>query len=65
MGLRIRKSITICKGVRLNLGKSGASVSFGTKGLRQMIHTSGRRTTTVGIPGTGISYVTTSGGSKR
>jgi hypothetical protein len=65
MGLRVRKSITICKGVRVNLGKTGASVSFGTKGLRQTIHTSGRRTTSIGIPGTGISYVTSSGGRKR
>jgi hypothetical protein len=28
MGLRMRKSITICKGVRLNFGKSGTSLSF-------------------------------------
>ncbi len=64
MGLRVRKSIQICKGVRLNLGTSGASVSFGTKGLRHTIHTSGRRTTSVGIPGTGISYSKTHGTRK-
>lgn len=57
MGLRMRKSIQICKGVRLNFGTTGASVSFGTKGLRHTINTNGRRTTSVGIPGTGISYV--------
>lgn len=60
MGLRMRKSISLGGGARLNLGKKGASVSFGTKGLRHSIHTSGRRTTTVGIPGTGISYVSSS-----
>ncbi len=65
MGLRVRKSIQICKGVRLNFGTSGASVSFGTKGLRHTIHTSGRRTTSVGIPGTGISYVKTHGTKKK
>lgn len=65
MGLRVRKSIQICKGVRLNLGTTGASVSFGTKGLRHTIHTSGRRTTSVGIPGTGISYVKTHGTGKK
>jgi hypothetical protein len=64
MGLVVRKSITIAKGVRLNMGLGGASVSFGTKGLRQTIHTSGRRTTTVGIPGTGVYYRTSSGGGK-
>lgn len=65
MGLRVRKSIQICKGVRLNLGTTGASLSFGTKGLRHTIHTSGRRTTSVGIPGTGISYVKTHGTGKK
>jgi len=59
MGLRVRKSIRICKGVSLNLGKTGASISFGTRGLRQTIHTSGRMTSSIGIPGTGISYVKT------
>lgn len=65
MGLRMRKSFTVCKGVRLNVGKRGAGVSFGTKGLRYSINSSGRRTTSFGIPGTGISYITSSGGSKR
>ena len=51
MGLRMRKSITICKGVRLNFGKSGTSLSFGTRGLRQTIHSSGRLTTSMGIQG--------------
>lgn len=57
MGLRFRKSITLCKGVKLNFGKSGASVSVGVPGLHRTYHTSGRRTTSVGIPGTGLSYV--------
>lgn len=65
MGLRVRKSIQICKGVKLNLGTTGASLSFGTKGLRHTIHTSGRRTTSVGIPGTGISYVKTHGSKQK
>lgn len=65
MGLRMRKSIRIAKGVRLNFGKSGTSLSFGTKGLRHTIHSSGRRTSSIGIPGTGISYVTSSGGRKK
>jgi hypothetical protein len=61
MGLRIRKSISLGKGVRLNVGKSGVGVSFGTRGLRYSINSSGRRTTTVGIPGTGLSYSTSTG----
>lgn len=64
MGLRMRKSLQLCKGVRLNFGLKGASLSFGTKGLRHTISTSGRRTTSVGIPGTGISYVKSHGSKK-
>lgn len=59
MGLRFRKSISIIPGVKLNFGKSGMSVSTGVPGFRKTFHTSGRVTTSVGVPGTGISYVTT------
>jgi len=64
MGLRFRKSIRICKGMKLNFGKTGVGVSFGTRGLHYTVHSSGRRTTSVGIPGTGISYVSSSGGGR-
>ena len=59
MGLRFRKSIKICKGVRLNLGKSGASVSVGGRGFRKTFHSSGKVTTTIGLPGTGIYWTET------
>lgn len=59
MGLRFRKSITLCKGVRLNVGKTGVSISTGVPGFRKTIHSSGRVTTSIGIPGTGIYYVDT------
>lgn len=65
MGLRVRKSFTICKGARVNMGKSGASLSFGTKGLRKTIHSSGRVTSSVGIPETGVYYTTSSGGKRN
>lgn len=64
MELRFRKSIKICKGMKLNFGKTGASVSFGTRGLHYTVHTSGRRTTSVGIPGTGLSYTSSSSGKR-
>lgn len=64
MGLRFKKSIRIGKGVKLNFGKTGTSVSFGTRGLRQTINSNGRRTTSVGIPGTGLYYVTSNGGRR-
>ena len=59
MGLRFRKSISLCKGVRLNFGKTGASISVGGKGYRKTINTKGQVTTSVGIPGTGIYYTDT------
>ena len=64
MGLRFRKSISIIPGVKLNFGKSGMSVSTGVPGFRKTFHSSGRVTTSVGIPGTGLSYVTTENKNK-
>lgn len=59
MGLRFRKSISLGKGIRLNVGKTGVSVSAGIPGFRKTIHSSGRVTTTVGVPGSGLYYVDT------
>lgn len=57
MGFRIRKSISLGKGMRVNLGKNGiSSVTFGKRGAPHV--TVGKRGTYVGasVPGTGISY---------
>ena len=59
MGLNFRKSISLGKGLKLNLSKSGPSVSFGKSGFRQSINLKGQARTTVGIPGTGIYYTKT------
>jgi hypothetical protein len=59
MGLRFRKSFKIAPGVRMNVGKKGVGISFGGKGLRYTVHSSGRRTTSAGIPGSGLYYTTT------
>jgi tetratricopeptide (TPR) repeat protein len=61
MGIRFRKSIKLGPGVRLNVGKRGvSSVSFGGRGMRYTMGRGGRRTTSMGIPGSGISQVSTS-----
>lgn len=65
MGFRMRKSFRVAKGVRVNLSKSGIGVSAGVKGARYSVHSSGRRTTSVGIPGTGLGYVSSKGGGRR
>lgn len=59
MGLRFRKSVSLFPGVKLNFGTTGMSVSTGVPGFRKTFHTSGRVTTSVGIPGTGLYYVDT------
>lgn len=64
MGLRYRKSVSLFPGVRLNFGKTGMSVSTGVPGFRKTYHTSGRVTTSVGIPGTGLYYVDTKNKNK-
>ncbi len=57
MGLRFRKSVRICKGVKVNFSKSGASLSLGGRG--HSMNFGGRGTSaTFGIPGTGLSYRT-------
>ena len=56
MGFRFRKSIG--KGAfRLNLSKSGVGFSLGGKGARITKTAKGTTRSTVGIPGTGIGYV--------
>lgn len=59
MGLRFRKSFKVAPGVRVNVGKKSVGVSVGGKGYRTSINSSGRVTTSVGVPGTGLSYVDT------
>lgn len=60
MGFRIRKSIRLGKGLRLNLGKSGVtSVTMGKRGAPHVtVGKGGTRFGTPIIPGTGISYET-------
>lgn len=44
MGLRFRRSIKIAPGVRVNLNKKSASVTFGPKGLKHTVSTTGKAT---------------------
>ena len=58
MGFYFRRSRKILPGVRMNLSKNGVGFSFGARGARYSISPTGRRTTSLGIPGTGLSYRT-------
>lgn len=59
MGLRVRKSIKLMPGVRLNISKSGISTSIGVKGATVNLKPGRKARATVGIPGSGLSYTTT------
>lgn len=56
MGFRFRKSIKIAPGVKLNLNKKSVGVTAGVKGAHYTVNSKGKKTATVGIPGTGISF---------
>lgn len=60
---RFRRSFKIMPGVRWNLGKRSSSISFGGKGFHYTVGGPRGSRTTVGIPGTGLSYTETSGHS--
>ena len=64
MGVRFHRSKQILPGVRLNFSKSGIGISLGKKGMRYSIGPKGDRMT-LGIPGTGLSYTTTSSRESR
>ena len=51
MGTRFRRSFKVAPGVRVNLNKKSASISFGPKGLKHTVSTTGKSHTTVGISG--------------
>jgi hypothetical protein len=55
MGLRFRKSFRVLPGVKINLSKTGTSLSLGGRGASVNL---GRKRvrTTVGLPGSGLSY---------
>lgn len=55
MGFKIRKSFKIAPGLRINLSKSGASVSVGKAGATVNVSKRGVKST-VGLPGTGLSH---------
>ncbi len=59
---RFRRSVKIMPGVKVNFNKKSVGVTFGGKGAHYTVNSSGRKTATVGIPGTGLYYTESSGG---
>ncbi|WP_425266715.1 DUF4236 domain-containing protein [Arthrobacter oryzae] len=63
LGFRYRKSKSFGP-VRITASKRGVSASFGAGPFRVTKSTTGRTTSTVRVPGTGASYVTTRSGRR-
>ena len=57
MGFRMRKSINLGGGFRINLSKSGIGYSWGVPGYRITNTAKGTTRHTYSLPGTGLSYV--------
>lgn len=64
MGFRMRKSINLGGGFRVNLSKTGIGYSWGVPGYRITKTARGSTRRTYSVPGTGLSYVEESGSSK-
>jgi tetratricopeptide (TPR) repeat protein len=65
MALRARRRIGIGGGLRMNISHRSVGLSGGVRGARYSVSSSGRRTRSVGIPGSGISHVSSSGGGTQ
>lgn len=64
MGFRVRKSFKVAPGVRMTVSPSGISTRVGVRGAGVSMSTSGRTTSSIGIPGSGIYFVSSSGSSR-
>lgn len=53
---RFRRTMKIFPGVTLNFNKKSVGVTTGVRGAKASVNSKGQTTTTVGAPGTGLSY---------
>jgi hypothetical protein len=63
MPFRFRRSVSVLPGLRINLGKRGSSITLGGRRLHTTFRPGHTPRTTVGLPGSGLSY--TEGGQVR
>jgi hypothetical protein len=62
---RFRRSVRLAPDLRLNFNKRSVGISAGIRGARYSVNSDGRRTRSVGLRGTGLSYRSQSGGRRR
>ncbi len=55
MGFRFTRRVSIIPGLRVNLSRSGASLSIGHRGAWYTVGPRGRRVS-LGVPGTGVYW---------
>jgi hypothetical protein len=65
MGARISKSFKVAPGVRVRLNAKSTSVTLGGRGSHYTVNSKGRRTSTVKVPGAGVSVQHQSSGQSR
>ena len=65
MSLRMRKSVKLGPGLRLTASHRGASLRVGGRGFGYSASTTGRRTMSGGIPGSGVGFQHSRGGGRR
>ena len=65
MGFRIRKTIKILPGIKINLSNSGISTTVGGRGASVNIKHGRKTKTTLSIPGTGLSHTNYSGSNSN
>lgn len=56
MGVRFQRRIKLLPSLHLNLSKSGFGLSAGVRGVHVGVTARGQRYTSVGLPGTGVSW---------
>lgn len=54
--LRFRKQFKVAPGVKFNVNKKSLGFTLGGRGAHLTYNTRGQRTTSVGLPGTGLGY---------
>jgi hypothetical protein len=59
VGFRVKKSFKLAPGVRMTVTPKGLGVSAGPRGAKLSVHSSGRVTQTLSLPGSGMSHTTT------
>ena len=56
MSYKFRRTFKVAPGLKLNVGKKSASLTFGGKLFRKTVNTKGQVTTSGSLPGTGIYW---------